>query len=263
MPTHRLNLPGPDEIVFADIVERPDLQTKIDQLIADNLPEFMMWASPGNWRWHRIYEKFPSDQIAALDVLGNLVGAINSIPLEWGRPGDLLPEGYDDVLVQATDHPAKRICLSNCLLSVSVRDDLRGRGIAGLLIQEMKQRIKKIGRVALVAPLRLTRKAEYPLVPIESFITWKNSAGEVFDPWLRTHLKLGAEIIGIADRSLVISQPSSRWGVLLHQSMSSPASYLVPRALVPVIVDEKGIGVYVEPNVWVYHRITDAVKEAE
>ena len=46
------------EVVVVDVSGRPDIRNAADALVAANLPVFMTWESPGNWRWHRIYDLF-------------------------------------------------------------------------------------------------------------------------------------------------------------------------------------------------------------
>jgi hypothetical protein len=72
---------------------------------------------------------------------------------------------------------------------------------------------------------------------------------------LRLHVGMGAEVLAIADRSLVIAQPRSRWEKVTGRDMSIPGLYSVDGALVPVEIDSRGIGTYREPNIWVCHWI--------
>ncbi|MDV6291133.1 hypothetical protein R2F25_37395 [Streptomyces sp. UP1A-1] len=77
--------------------------------------------------------------------------------------------------------------------------------------------------------------------------------GRCFDPWLRTHLELGARQLGIAHRSLVIRQPVSRWEEFLGLTLPGPGDHPLPGGLVPLRVGDDGHGTYAEPNVWVHH----------
>ena len=54
------------------------------------------------------------------------------------------------------------------------------------------------GLSSLVAPVRPTTKSRYPHVPMENYVAWKRGDGKLFDPWLRVHAGLGAEMLGIA-----------------------------------------------------------------
>jgi hypothetical protein len=240
--------------MLVDLNERPDLCGAVDRLVASNLPVFMTWASPGNWRWHRLYELYPRFQLACLDKAGAVVAAVHSVPMPWDDSASSLPDGYDEVLVRTASRsgavgPAGALCL----LSISVRKDLRGSGMAICLVAEMKRRARAERLDRVIGPLRPTRKAAYPFVDMAAYLEWKSEDGSAFDPWLRQHLALGAQVLGIARRSLVIAQPRGRWEQATGRDMSVPALYAVEGALAPVEIDISGIGTYAEPNVWIMH----------
>ena len=46
----------------------------------------------------------------------------------------------------------------------------------------------------LVAPVRPSWKERYPLAPIERYITWRREDGQLLDPWMRLHERLGARV---------------------------------------------------------------------
>ncbi len=76
------------------------------------------------------------------------------------------------------------------------------------------------------------------------------------DPWLRVHVRLGARVVRVCPVSMTIPGTLAEWrewtGLPLDRS--GPAE--VPGALVPVHVSlEHDVAVYVEPNVWVHHRL--------
>lgn len=256
-PPERGGVAAAPALALLDTAERPELAARMDALVARNLPPFMTWASPGNWRWHRIYQRFPTLQVAALDARGTLAGAVHAVVTRWRERGDPLPGGYDDVLVAAADGDDDGGGGSTCLLSLSVRPDARGRGLPATLLAEMRRRAAARGHAALIVPLRPTRKAEHPRVPIAEYAAWTDARGEPFDPWLRAHTRLGGEVLGVAERSLVVAQPRARWEALLGRPLP-PGEHDVPGALAPVRVDERGIGRYAEPNVWVLHRVDPA-----
>ena len=49
------------------------------------------------------------------------------------------------------------------------------------------------GLDALIAPVRPTWKERYPLTPIERYVLWRREDGLPYDPWLRTHERVGGE----------------------------------------------------------------------
>jgi hypothetical protein len=108
----------------------------------------------------------------------------------------------------------------------------------------------------LVAPVRPTLKARYPLTPMERYLAWRRADGELFDPWLRVHERLGAEILGVCASSLVVEGAVGEWEEWTDMAFPESGSYVVEGALVPVEIDrEQDIGRYVEPNVWMRHPL--------
>ena len=118
--------------------------------------------------------------------------------------------------------------------------------------------MKRIGRShglgGMIAPVRPNRKSEYPKTPIEEYITWFGDDGRPFDPWLRVHHDLGARIIKPCKRAMLITGTVAEWEGWTGMRFFESGEYIVPGALVPVVIDcERDIGTYVEPNVWMHH----------
>ena len=175
-------------------------------------------------------------------------------------------------------------------LSITVREDRRSLGLAEQLISAMKQTARKESLRLLIAPLRPTRKTEYPWTPIGDYLDWtlenKTPASPShptfhhlpvpFDPWLRKHIRLGGRIAKIASTSMVVQGGITDWcdwvgrGVWhnalrqarIADAKAEPADsglcvYVpLPGGLVPLkIYVPEAVGVYIEPNVWLYHRL--------
>ncbi|KKK15685.1 hypothetical protein P175DRAFT_0435454 [Aspergillus ochraceoroseus IBT 24754] len=178
-------------------------------------------------------------------------------------------------------------------LSITVRCDRRRMGLAEAFIAQMKQTAIEQGLLALVVPLRPTRKAEHPQVNICDYIRWPvgeglpptghvleqskpslsllGSANLPFDPWLRKHLRLGGKIVKVAQSSMIVHGTDvqwHRWTNIDFEQVGHPSSeclkskeqdyvdVVIPAGLVPVrYYYEKRIGVYREPNVWVFHEL--------
>ena len=115
----------------------------------------------------------------------------------------------------------------------------RSRSIAGVGIAEAI--LRRLGAVAaghgldlLVAPVRPTWKERYPLVPIERYAAWRRGDGLPYDPWLRTHERLGGEMLASAPRSMTISGTRAEWEEWTGMMFPDDGDYVVPGALVPV-----------------------------
>ncbi|KAL8650434.1 MAG: hypothetical protein Q9226_005148 [Calogaya cf. arnoldii] len=123
-------------------------------------------------------------------------------------------------------------------LSITVRADRRKHGFAESLIEAMKQVARKEGLRVLVAPLRPTRKSEYPWVSMEKYISCSLSESPTaplktataaarnndaathglpfrselpFDPWLRKHVRLGGSLVKIAPSSMIVRGSFAEW----------------------------------------------------
>jgi hypothetical protein len=108
----------------------------------------------------------------------------------------------------------------------------------------------------LIAPLRPTWKARYPVTPIERYAAWTREDGRPFDPWIRLHVRLGAEIMKPVRRSLHITGTVAEWEQWVELPLPESGTYVFPHGLAPLEVDREGdLCEYWEPNVWVRHRI--------
>jgi hypothetical protein len=89
---------------------------------------------------------------------------------------------------------------------------------------------------------------------MERYIAWRRPDGTHFDPWLRTHERLGAEIVKVAPQSTRVPGSVGEWEEWTEMAFPETGAYVVPGALVPVEIDrEREEGLYVEPNVWMVH----------
>lgn len=89
----------------------------------------------------------------------------------------------------------------------------------------------KHGFKALVAPVRPTLKSRYPLTPMDRYARWQRADGTPFDPWLRTHSKLGAELLRMAPQSMVITGTVAEWEAWTAMRFPESGAYVVSGAL--------------------------------
>jgi hypothetical protein len=89
---------------------------------------------------------------------------------------------------------------------------------------------------------------------MERYVRWRTPGGAPFDPWMRTHWRGGAEILGVAPASMRAVGTVADWEGWTGMRFPDSGDYVVTGALVPVTIDVEGdLGVYVEPNVWMRH----------
>jgi GNAT superfamily N-acetyltransferase len=237
--------------------ERPDLGKAAGAVVGPAWSEFMHHDAVANEHLGRLTRDFSAFQLYVLDDEGLVAAVGNSVPFVWDGTVAALPNGIDGVLplaMRAGDEGAGATALS--AVQIVVRPDLRARGLSSVALEAMAQLARAHGLTAFVAPVRPTLKAAYPLTPIEWYAAWTQADGLLFDPWLRTHERLGAEIVAMAPASMTVAGTVADWEEWTGMAFPESGAYVVPEALVPVDIDrERDEGLYVEPNVWMRHPL--------
>jgi hypothetical protein len=141
------------------------------------------------------------------------------------------------------------------VMAAQVHPDRRGQGLAGELLTSMRQLAETRDWRRVLAPVRPTLKARYPLTPIDRFASWTREDGAPLDPWLRTHWRLGAAVVASAPRSQTMTGTVDQWQRWTGMSFPSSGDYVIPDGLSTLRIDrDSDQGVYVEPNVWMQHQ---------
>lgn len=119
----------------------------------------------------------------------------------------------------------------------------------------MKEIAKRNNLDFLIAPVRPTLKHQYPLLALEDYIQWKTSDLELpFDPWLRTHIKVGGKILKVCSRCMVTENKLENWEKWTGMRFLQSGEYIVPYTLNPIQVClDSNKGIYIEPGVWMVH----------
>lgn len=236
--------------IFTDS-ERPDLWERLDEL-ADPWPEFIHHDAVVVEWWPLLHDRLPDFQLILHDPdTDEVLGRGCTIPVAWDGYTETLSGGVVDALPDGLTDGVEPNVL--CALVAIVDPRQQGRGLSGLIIEGMARAAGRAGLECLIAPVRPTWKDRYPLVPLEDYAKWTREDGLPFDPWIRLHTRLGAEILAVAPRSLDISGPVAEWEAWTGMRFPQDGDYIVPGALVPVRFED-GVGRYVEPNVWMRHE---------
>jgi hypothetical protein len=164
-----------------------------------------------------------------------------------------MPAGWRDALRDGFDQPdPDRLCA----IAILIDPEAHGRGLSRLMLEHMRG-LAAVRGWELVAPVRPTLKHRYPLTPMERYMQWRRDDGLLFDPWLRSHERVGAELVGVAPDSLVSEGTVADFEEWCGLAFPESGSYVVEGALVPVEIDlEADLGRYREPNVWMRHPAT-------
>jgi GNAT superfamily N-acetyltransferase len=182
-----------------------------------------------------------------------------AFPFRWPHDPDegLPPGGYDHVLLSAAAGRGEDRGPIAAALEVTIRPDMRGSGLSGKMLTELRATLAALGYTSLVVPVRPNEKHHRPLESMAAYLSRTRPDGLPWDPWLRTHVRAGATVVGVAPYSMTVTGTLDEWRGWTGLPFRDSGPVLVSQALVPVHCDaEQGIATYVEPNVWVHHRLT-------
>jgi hypothetical protein len=240
--------------------ERPDLAARTGE-VEDTLPEFAGHGQVAHEHWGKLRRELPEFQLVLWDEASDrVVGHARTLP---AREAGGLPGGIDELLERWFGFgggPRSEPDVLSAMVAVVDRNR-RGEGLSRLLLEGMRDLASRAGFASLIAPVRPTWKDRYPLTPIERYVRWIREDGLPFDPWLRTHARLGAELLQVCPASMRVAGSRDEWEQWTGMAFPEEGDYVVPGALVPVTFSE-GRGVYVEPNVWMRHSVRSSPRTA-
>jgi GNAT superfamily N-acetyltransferase len=235
--------------------ERPDLADETAAAFRQNWPEFIFHDPISNEYVGRVELYFPRYDILLLDG-GEVVAGGWGVPLTWdGTVMGLPAGGYDGAMVAAVrGHELEERPDTLCIMAAAVRRDRQGGGLAGQALSALRDRAMGYGLQRVIAPVRPSLKTRYPLTSMAAFAGWNRGDGLHLDPWIRTHQRLGATILGPANDSMIIKGTVAEWEEWAAMAFPESGKYVVPEALDLVDIDRAADrGVYSEPNLWMRH----------
>ncbi|MCB8837001.1 transferase [Aurantimonas sp. VKM B-3413] len=218
---------------------------------------FLNHTSAHREHYDRVLENFADFQLCLVDQETEApVALANCVPIHFsGNETSLPQEGWDWLVALGSSVPQKGNINALGALAISVPVDERGRGYASRMIEELQQLAVRRGYANMIAPVRPSAKHRFPHAAMADYIAWKDAFGRCFDPWLRSHLSHGAEVVTTCEKSMVVDEHIAFWETWSGRRFSTTGSYLVEGALAPISVDiENQRGRYEEPNVWVIYK---------
>jgi GNAT superfamily N-acetyltransferase len=144
------------------------------------------------------------------DEREEVIGVGHAIPAAWDGDTASLPEGFDAVL-EARFAPEPPTPTVLCALGITIAPERRGEGLSRRMIERMSELGRDHGLDTLIAPVRPTLKERYPLTPIDRYVSWRRPDGTHLDPWVRTHERLGADIVKVAPESARVTGTVAEW----------------------------------------------------
>jgi hypothetical protein len=235
--------------------ERPDLEAQMDGLHEDAWDEFLDGAS---WdAWESLPDEFADLQVVVCDSQDVVIAGGHTVPLVWDGTNADLPATLDDIIERGLNvrrHGRSPTTLA--ALAAMVAPQHRNQGLSYVVVRAMRSLAMKWGLESVVVPVGPTLKHHYPLTPMERYMHWKRADGLPFDPWIRVHWRLGAELLCVAPTTAICTGTVAQWEAWTGMSFPESGLYVVPGALHPIEIDrERDIGRYEDPGVWMRHRI--------
>jgi GNAT superfamily N-acetyltransferase len=245
---------------FVTLAERPDLAGDVSRLTASLWPpemEFIQHDPVCGRHWPALYRTFAEFQPVLCDARGIVVAAGFTIPVAWTGHSRDLPSGVDGALERGVRGRARgRPPTALSALLAAVAPERQGRGLSAHVIGAMIALAARHRLRAVIAPVRPTLKHRYPTTPMRRYVRWTRSDGAPFDPWLRVHWRLGARLLRVAPRSMVITGSVAEWEAWTTMTFPESGRYVVPGALTLLHIDRRrNRGSHVEPNVWMSHPV--------
>ncbi|MBM2614805.1 hypothetical protein JIG36_04445 [Actinoplanes sp. LDG1-06] len=235
--------------------ERPDLWER-GIPSAEVWPEYNMHGDRLGPLWAYLDEELADYQFVLWDdETGAVVAEGHTGPLWWDGDDANLPDGIDSAIEQCfartrAGEPVNTLCA----LAAETPRGGRRRGLARELLTAMREVARRRGLTHLVAPVRPSWKERYPLTPIEQFVRWRRPDGQLLDPWMRVHERLGARVSTTLPESMIITGTVGEWEEWTGMLFPESGDYVFPEGLAPVRIDVAGdVGSYWEPNVWMVH----------
>lgn len=228
----------------------------LNALFSDGFPAFIVADKVGDAYLQRVREWFAEYNIMLVNAEGHPAATGWAVPICWDGTVTDLPWGYSDTLRRAiADCEQSRLRNTLVICGGIVHPMLSRQGIAAALIRTLRDLVPASQLPHVIAPVRPTLKHRYPLTPIDTFARWVRPDGLPLDPWLRTHVRSGGQIIAMAPHSQTMVGTVGQWEEWTKLQFPSTGHYVIPKGLNTLYVDrEHDLGTYVEPNVWVQHR---------
>ena len=248
--------PGPMQLDIAPLGGRTALFEELD----GGWPTFMTKDPTGVFFYRHFEEFWPEFTLLAVDQeTGRAVAKAHSVPLAFD--GDIaggLPEnGWDwAIRTAALDRLSGAEPTVVSALEILVRPDLRGTGLSGIMLRAMRDNAARLGFRDLVAPVRPSGRSGRTTEPIDAYAFATRPDGLPVDPWIRVHVRAGGQVVNVAHTSMVTAGSLKQWRSWTGLPFDRSGAVDVPGALVPVHCDvDQDHAVYVEPNVWIHHRM--------
>ena len=235
--------------------ERPDLWERGIES-AEVWPEYNLHGDVLNQWWGLLDQELADLQFVLHDdETDTVVAEGHTAAFAWDGADASLPDGIDRAIELAfRGHRAGKPVDTLCALAAESPRGGRRRGLAVEILGAMRSLAQRHGLRHLVAPVRPSWKERYPITPIEEYVTWRRADGQLLDPWMRVHERLGARVSTPLPESLLITGTVAEWESWTGLPLPADGDFVFPEGLAPLHVDRTADRcTYWEPNVWMVH----------
>ncbi|MFB9684880.1 GNAT family N-acetyltransferase [Amycolatopsis plumensis] len=240
------------------LAQRPDLVEAVYAIpYPPGSPRFMQGSLTSLLvRGRRVARRWPHLVVALLEG-GSPVARGVMVPFRERSP--FPARGWDEVAVWAAEDALDGVAPDTAgALEIAVHPSCQGRGLSSAVLAGMRDAVAAAGLSSLVIPVRPPDKASVPLVSMGDYAAATRPDGLPVDRWLRTHVRAGGLIAGVASCSATVQAPLADWREWTGLPFDRDGPVVVPGALAPVLVSTvDDYAVYVEANVWVSHRVPE------
>ena len=233
--------------------QKPSLAGQIDRLSDEAWAEFLTHAGTRHWR--SLFTTFADFQVLLCASDNKVIAVGHTVPFIWDGTLEDLPETMNEIMDRAVD-AFENNRKPNTLSAVAaiVGRKFRGSGMSSEVLKAMRSLAIKYDLENFIAPVRPVWKCLYPLTPFERYVEWKTEDGSPFDPWLRTHRKLGAVPLKIMPKSMTVKGTVADWEEWTKMKFPETGKYIIEGAMLPLIIDCKNnFGSCDDPNIWMRH----------
>lgn len=238
---------------LSNLSQNPDYLEELAAFLTQTGPGFLCHAD--RYDWNLMIERFPDDQFLLMSG-DDLIGGALTLPLYWDGAVERLPKTIEEVIIRAIEcSELKKPVNTLVVLEVASANRQHGNGWKAEFLTTLKHLAGKKGFTSVLAPVRPSRKCEYPLMPFGEYVGWRQADGAPFDPDLRAHWNLGAVFLGAMPYALTIEGNVKEWEGWTGMRFTESGEYIVDGAQRPVIIDQiNDCGYYTDPYIWMMHK---------
>ena len=231
-------------------------KAQYNDAISKAFPQIILESQVIKKNWPKLENYFPEYQLFLISKNGQLIGFINAIPFQFQDSLNELPENGWDWMFEKGITDFENNIEPNYLggLQVIVRSEYQKLGYSKQILNHVKNNFRSSNFLNLVIPIRPIKKHEFPKMPMLTYLSLKYK-DEIYDPWIRTHLNGGAQLIKICKRSMTMKGNIEFWETMLNRKINKSGKYQLKGALELITIDlENNTGEYVEPNIWIKYN---------